>query len=70
MNTEKKRSSMLGRFFDRILSFIMSLFGKSRIGKTVAAGGRFYENSAWHGYAKENRLGRSSRLYLAINTFF
>lgn len=70
MNTEKKRSSMLGRFFDRILSFITSLFGKSRIGKTVAAGGRFYENSAWHGYAKENRLGRSSRLYLAVNTFF
>ena len=70
MDSERKNSGVFVGFFEWIWSWMMSLFGISRIGKTVAAGGHFYESSTCQNYTKDHKLGRSSRLYLAINTFF
>ncbi len=70
-SAEKKESRFfLGRLYNKIIAFLLSLIYASRVGRFFVRDDKSCENSQIRRVAHERKMGRSSRVFTAINIFF
>ncbi len=68
---EKRESRfLLGRVYNRIIAFLISLIYMSRVGRFFVNDDRSCDNSEIRRFAQDKNLGRSSKVFTAINIFF
>ncbi len=67
---EKEPRSFLGRIYNKIIAFLMSLIYMSRVGQFFVQNDKSYENSYARQITQEKNLGRSSKVFTSINIFF
>ena len=67
---KRRDRSFLGRMYNRILDFFLALICKSWIGQFFIRDDKSYENSQTRQIATEKKLGRASRAFTMVSTFF
>lgn len=68
---EKKESRFfLGRIYNKILAFLLSLIYMSRVGRFFVQDDKSCDNSQIRRIALDKKLGRSSKIFTATNIFF
>lgn len=70
-SAEKKESRFfLGRIYNKIIAFLLSLIYMSRVGRFFVQDDKSCDNSQIRQIAQDKKIGRSSKAFTAINIFF
>lgn len=67
---EKESRFFLGKIYNKIIAFLLSLIYTSRVGRFFVEDDKSCSNSQIRQIAQAKKIGRSSKIFAAVNIFF